>query len=263
MKTLMIAGAVLALSATGASAKLTQFGQVQDPFPITWTPTKNSQTGSVSTPGGSLGAPTNWEFQNTVLKGFGSLPIDISFTAKGTGLTTQSSLSGGGTEFNEALALTDVTLTYTGKKTLSYDGLTITPNEVILTATNGTGVISGDTAPGLSGITFNIDVKPTGGATNIGSGIFSSPLENFGTKVLQDAFSLTDSSAQGVLASYTTGKGAGKKTYEYLKGFTAESNGNFSADPLGVPEPATWAVMLVGLGAVGGAMRRRRALTAA
>ncbi len=33
--------------------------------------------------------------------------------------------------------------------------------------------------------------------------------------------------------------------------------------PLGVPEPATWAVMLLGVGAIGGAMRRRRGLVPA
>ena len=36
----------------------------------------------------------------------------------------------------------------------------------------------------------------------------------------------------------------------------------FSLTGVTVPEPATWAMMLVGLGGLGGLMRRRRAQTA-
>jgi hypothetical protein len=33
---------------------------------------------------------------------------------------------------------------------------------------------------------------------------------------------------------------------------------NFRVESLGVPEPATWAMMILGFGVVGGALRRRR-----
>jgi choice-of-anchor A domain-containing protein len=43
---------------------------------------------------------------------------------------------------------------------------------------------------------------------------------------------------------------------------TFAGTGNFLAPPSGVPEPASWAMMLIGFGAVGAAMRRPRASTA-
>jgi hypothetical protein len=46
-----------------------------------------------------------------------------------------------------------------------------------------------------------------------------------------------------------------------LKSFKANADGSFAQ--AGVPEPATWAMMFLGMGALGVAMRRRRALAAA
>ncbi len=57
------------------------------------------------------------------------------------------------------------------------------------------------------------------------------------------------------LQSYTSGTG-----------YTAAANGNFALTEVGsVPEPATWALMLVGFGLAGGAYRasRKRALASA
>lgn len=49
-------------------------------------------------------------------------------------------------------------------------------------------------------------------------------------------------------------------TGETLNSFNAFSSGNFSAEPLpnGIPEPGTWAMLLLGMGMVGAVHRRRR-----
>jgi hypothetical protein len=51
-------------------------------------------------------------------------------------------------------------------------------------------------------------------------------------------------------------------TIDWAGGSAADTNytATFDIAPAGVPEPATWAMMLVGFGAIGLGMRRRRAL---
>ena len=48
-----------------------------------------------------------------------------------------------------------------------------------------------------------------------------------------------------------------------LSSYAALDNVRVNGALAGVPEPATWALMILGFGAVGGAMRRRRAVTGA
>lgn len=63
-------------------------------------------------------------------------------------------------------------------------------------------------------------------------------------------------------AFYRLDAGAGLDQFTLF--YNASSNAVLFANgvPRGVPEPATWAMMLLGFGAVGGAMRRRRRGTA-
>lgn len=56
------------------------------------------------------------------------------------------------------------------------------------------------------------------------------------------------------------------QSYSTSTGYTAAANGNFAlSEVAGVPEPATWGLMLAGFGLAGGAYRssRKRALAAA
>jgi hypothetical protein len=79
---------------------------------------------------------------------------------------------------------------------------------------------------------------------------FTSDLENFSNEVSGSegfAFNLLTA-----LPQFTAGAGSS------LSSFTANGGGNFSFDTAGVPEPATWGLMIVGFGGMGMVLRARR-----
>ena len=93
-----------------------------------------------------------------------------------------------------------------------------------------------------------------------GTTVFSSDLLTFDNSV-DENFTLGITSATPPLSFYKSG---------YLKSFAGVSNGNFAATVTGtcggggVPEPASWALMILGFAGVGVAMRgRSKALSAA
>lgn len=51
---------------------------------------------------------------------------------------------------------------------------------------------------------------------------------------------------------------AGSVSFDPVISASASGLGGMPMDAVGVPEPATWAMMLIGFGAVGGALRSRR-----
>lgn len=61
----------------------------------------------------------------------------------------------------------------------------------------------------------------------------------------------------GILANFTTNQ----FRLSAIDGDQYYAISGFQAFTAGVPEPATWALMILGFGAIGGAMRRRRAAT--
>ncbi|MBV8238236.1 MAG: PEP-CTERM sorting domain-containing protein [Sphingomonas sp.] len=85
-----------------------------------------------------------------------------------------------------------------------------------------------------------------------------SQYSNYGGATLADAFPFTSATqtqpycASGVVAPFCDSTGA-------------KRNGNWAFDiwgvnaatQIGVPEPSTWAMMIVGFGAIGGVFRRR------
>ena len=64
----------------------------------------------------------------------------------------------------------------------------------------------------------------------------------------------------GVFSGANAVSGTFSETVRYTLNFTGGTGSNFNgtANLSAVPEPATWAMMLVGFGAMGAAMRRRR-----
>lgn len=145
----------------------------------------------------------------------------------------------------------------TGSFHFTYDGPTQAVGGVLFT--HGANLLSGsfDNAF-ISGIlgggvaSLNAEVLTTGPIT------FTSDFATFGGG--DDGISLA---LNGVLP------GLHVSSDGVLAGFNASTTGNFSADEAtgggggGVPEPATWAMMLVGLAGLGAALRRRARTTAA
>lgn len=176
--------------------------------------------------------------------------------------------------------------------TFDVSGLPTTPILATLTL-NGTssdaGSVSpaGDVVQGGIGGTFSITTSPmyaVNGTTNLLSGTFSgaqiSGPEYGTTASVQDSFATGTVTYSTGLASSVLGFGSDTTgnalsfsgtslTVLALKGpspadFGGVFTGNFQATSAGpgaaggVPEPATWAMMLLGAGAVGGMLRRSR-----
>jgi hypothetical protein len=116
------------------------------------------------------------------------------------------------------------------------------------------------------------------GGNKSSSGVFDANNENpgFSLSYSSDFLSFSPSAAEDASVSLTQitsvnkNKGASLGltsaafNTDSLRSFTAHAGGQFSADPVptvnAVPEPASWALMLLGIGAAGGMMRRRAGL---
>lgn len=114
----------------------------------------------------------------------------------------------------------------------------------------------------LSGIFTGAWIQGAGGSgsanlalANGGHAVYASDVLDFGHIVTSsEEFALNLLSV-----SPSFGAGAGKS----LNSFHANGGGNFSADLIGVPETATWGLMLVGFGGLGAVLRQRRKLALA
>lgn len=112
------------------------------------------------------------------------------------------------------------------------------------------GTIAGAT---ISGFLNSSSGSVNGSTLNAQTVVYNSDFLNFDGTANRD-FALTLTAINPALArSSTTGP---------LRSFRAAGTGSFSSDPApavnGVPEAATWAMMLVGFGMAGSAMRKRR-----
>jgi hypothetical protein len=161
-----------------------------------------------------------------------------------------------------------------GTTALTGTGLTYTSGGFNQNDSNGfVGIGSGNGADNLG--TFTL--LPTPGTTNFNSPFtllvsFTSPFSTSGTYFGTILGSVTDSNAGGIQVDFDNTPhmfGSGPGSFTLTVNDTSVSNDGVVTPVTGfirttaVPEPATWAMMLLGFGAIGFSMRRRRQPTLA
>jgi hypothetical protein len=150
-----------------------------------------------------------------------------------------------------------------GNNTLSFRILTdevITVNGV--TYDVGTNLLSGALTSGVrisgEGTAGGVRASTLSGAQIV----YNSAFLNFNATTTRD-FALSLSAITSLVGGVNQGLNAPGGN---LRSFKATATGSFSSDPaplIGVPEPATWAMMIAGFGLLGVSLRRRRVEIAA
>jgi hypothetical protein len=182
------------------------------------------------------GVATAFMFLDPALAGLGFLPATFTIdatVADGNAATfntasntfTQNGLNG------------SFSLTFAGDDT-TIDGIKLTKGENLLS-----GIFTGAWIQGFNGSgSINLSAGP--GVTSV----FSSALRDFSNTVDGSEGFALNLSANGFHATKD-------KSLDDLQG---NGGGNFTADSAGVPEPATWGLMIVGFGGIGALMRSKR-----
>jgi hypothetical protein len=146
-------------------------------------------------------------------------------------------------------AIDSYTFNITATSNINYNNVIVNAGQSLLSGTVDSSSISGN----IGGSTGNFSGSTLGGATiTYASPLFTfAPLTNYG---------------------FSFGLGSVNPTFSALAnrsltGFRSTLSGTFQSDPaptfVAVPEPATWAMMIVGMGLVGFARRRRSTVVAA
>jgi hypothetical protein len=232
---LLFGGAVMALGVLGAaSANAVTFATYN---PVDGGAANIALTGLAL----SASAPVVFNYLDPTLSPLGDLAASLSLNATETGATSFGPL---------ALATFDgsFNLAYTGP-TKTVGALTVTTGESLLSGTFLGSVFSGYGSAGNI-----ID-------SNLGGGLVS---YNNSSLITFDP-----TADEGLSVGLTSITPIAIVTAGQLANFTAVSQGEFAANFTvnggggGVPEPATWAVMLAGFGGLGMALRSRRSKVAA
>jgi hypothetical protein len=227
----LLAGAAMAATAAMSAHATTfaGFSEAGSDANITWT---ESDTGT----GGALTASAPVWFHYDV-SGLSTAPIMATLTLTGTSLVA-GSMSGD----DVAQGGIDGTFTITTNAP-GVDGATDLLN----------GSFTGAEISGPAfGTTASVQDSLIVGDVTYTSGLPSSDL-SFGSDTSGNAFSFSGTSLSMLALN-------GNSPGDFSGVFT----GNFASDTVspggagGVPEPATWAMMLIGAGAVGGVLRRSR-----
>jgi PEP-CTERM motif len=222
-----LAGAAMVATAAVSAHATTFAGFVEDGAGanISWTET--------GTTGGNLtaSAPVFFTFD---LAGLSTTPVLATLTLNGTSTT-------GGTVSDGDIIQGGINGTFTLTSATPFHGTTDLLN----------GTFSGAQIVGPSGgSTTSVQDSVSIGSVTYTSGLAKSLL-TFGSDTSGNSFSLSGDALTNLMMNGTS-----------LASFQGAFTGDFAATnavgPTGVPEPATWAMMLVGASAVGGVLRRSR-----
>ena len=182
------------------------------------------------------GAPIVFNFKTPLLALLGDLQAKLSLSAGETGAISFGPLA-------LATFTGSFSFTYTGPS-ITAGGTTVNPGDNLLSGTFGDAVFTGS-GSAASVIDSNASSSPTAFVSFSSDFLTFDPIgdENFGL-----ALSSVSPPVSVVAGALTP--------------FTGVVVGTFGADILtggggGTPEPATWALMLVGFGAIGAATRHR------
>jgi hypothetical protein len=189
-------------------------------------------------------APTIFTFDlSPLLSSFGDLQSTFNFSAHETAMASSGTVGG----------VTYVTAPFDGSFNYFYSGPTVTKGGVTLT----TGEL-------LLGGTFTNAVFTARSGAN--GGALTDDSIN-GTVVYTTGLPATAlpllSSGQSFTLGFLDMTPVTALQNGFLRHFTAVGDGKFSSNVMGtggggVPEPATWALMLTGLAGIGACLRRRR-----
>lgn len=246
----VVLGLGVGAGATPAVALTTfaTFSPVADATNIRWTQsgTLGGQIFSTGAGGSAASglAAVKFGFLQPVLSDLGM--VDADFRLDGMAMNSPAFRTGGLT--GQPMTLSSISFTYSGTQDLQINGRTYSTGANLLSVSLTGGVISGR---GSSGGFF--------GSTEAGDTIlFSSDIVTFDNSAAKDlALSLT-SIAPALFA----------QSGQSVRSFSATSGGTFSTDILPtlappltmVPEPGTWAMLILGFGLIGGQIRRRRSV---
>ena len=219
----LLGGLILAAAATPALAVTPTFA--------VFTPT--NATANVTLSGLSLTAKdvVRFRFTNPGLASLGLISAQWTFNATEASASTFDG-------YPTAVFGGTFAYAYVGPVVVTAGGVTLHPGDNLLSGSFGQGIFSG------SGSAASLNASAAG-VKNV---VLSSSLLKFdpagGAGI---AFSFTS------IVPPTEVVPSGQ-----LADFTAVASGNFAASPAAAPEPATWALSLLGFGALGAVMRTRR-----
>jgi hypothetical protein len=218
-------GLGLALAASDASAMVTTFAV----FSPVGTAPDIKLTGLALTANDTV----RFRFTDPGLSSLGLISAHWNFNA------TETSASAFGA-YELATFDGSFSYSYVGPTVVTAGGHTINAGDNLLTGTFSKGIFSG------SGSAASLNASSSG----VGNVVLSSSLLGF-NPTADEGLSLSFTSIVPPTEVVPPGK---------LADFTAVSSGTFAAGLSAVPEPATWALMLMGMGGLGAALRSRRTM---